>query len=289
MESVKSFVNSRGRALREIFPRTSELTRELTFRLRTRACLVPRRPENRALASVVGSAAEFAVGWHFGSSPEHMVDRVTTVRWMDARLDDAAAPLAPPLLLLGYRDATFRGGAELPTLSSDTVDLLREVKGPLDPPLSPILGFSVSESLAAEFTELLERTAEFIGPPHDAVCNPAFGMVGIIAGADADLIVDGTLVEVKVLGGAEPEIKNEHIWQLLSYAALDWVGETLASVGHDLERVAIWELRRQLRREASLDEVSRRIGGGDWEGARGAVASDGGGTLRFGGEQSGTP
>jgi hypothetical protein len=285
MESVKTFVNSRGKALREIFPHTSDLARELTHELRTRACLVPRRAENLKQAHLIGSAAEFAVGWHFGSSPEHMVARVAQcepdgpllgqmvhgylaeLRGLDAQLANKAGPLAVAFLLLAYGDSSYRSGTSLP----DVLGLNgpeRTNRGGLLHPASPMLGASLPMSLLLELKELLERSADFLGPPRPAVCNPAFVRIGIIDGADADLILDGTIVEVKVLGGAEPRIKPEFIWQLLSYAGLDWIGGVSADCGHDVNSVAVWELRRQFKWRASLDDVSRRIGGTDWNTSR---------------------
>ncbi|MGH7647127.1 MAG: hypothetical protein ACREND_03340 [Gemmatimonadaceae bacterium] len=185
---------------------------------------------------------------------------------MHARLDSEARLLAPALILLAYGDSSFRNGASLPDVLG-VGGRSRTNRGGLLRSRSPMLAASIPMSLLLEVIELLERSSSFLGPPRTAVCNPAFVSTGIIDGADADLILDQTLVEVKVLGGAEPRIKSEFIWQLLSYAALDSVGEVIAGCGHGISGVAIWELRRQLKWQASLDDVSRRIGGTDWSSA----------------------
>ena len=263
-------------------PGATRIAGEATVRLRMHACRVPRRPENYRDASVIGSAAEQAVSWHFGERPERMVKRVAhcgregralaallrralvELREMDACLDDAAWLLSPVLLLLGQADATFRAGCPLPVLTSLTRRLVREANRREDPPIAVALAESLGAQLVAEMAELLEWTGPWLGEPVQAICNPGFLGYGHICESDADLLLDGTLVEVKVLGGDKPEIRREYVWQLVCYAALDAVQPEPLGI----ERAAIWEMRRGFRWEATLDEIAERLSGLSWPSLR---------------------
>ena len=287
--SATEVIQAHPEIFRQIFPYSAPLASALTRELRARANVVLRRPENKSMASAVGSAAEFAVCWHYGAAVEELTSRVplwreegqrlaallrgalTELRLMHATLADAAPLLSPPFLLLGQIDATFRAGYPLPVIPPEVNALLEEVRGSFDPPLSVILADCVAPSLDAEFTELLEATAEFLGTPPSAearwgiACNPAFSSHGWLRGADADLIANGTVVEVKVLGGAEPEIRPAYLWQLFTYAALSRLGTRFSVPELEVGRIAVWELRRQYRWEQSLEEVSRVTAGVPWE------------------------
>ncbi len=275
--SATEFVRYYAPLLRTMFPGTAGLARELTSQLRGRACEVSLRPENKPSAGVIGTAADFAVSWHYGAEPLEMTRRAVAVsdgarlghvllqalrelRVMHAMLLDAAELLAPPLILLAQADATFRAGCALPSLTPITKEILAQTRF-LDPPVAVALGESVSPALSDEVAELLRHTAVLLGDPISAVCNPGFYGCGLLTGSDADLILDGTLYEVKVLGGAKPAIRSEHLWQLMIYAFLN---QQPFNQGHPVDRIGVMELRRQWKWTTTFDELGFRLCGLEW-------------------------
>jgi hypothetical protein len=54
-----------------------------------------------------------------------------------------------------------------------------------------------------------------------AVLNPTFAGSRLVGGADADIIVEGMLVEFKTSRQSRP-LGREHLWQLLGYVLLDF-------------------------------------------------------------------
>ena len=83
--------------------------------------------------------------------------------------------------------------------------------------------------------------------PH--VLNPTFDGSKDVGGADADLIVDGMLIEIKTT--KKPEIKPEWIWQLLGYMLLDYSDcHRIGSIGLYMARQGIlfeWDLEETIR------------------------------------------
>jgi hypothetical protein len=81
-----------------------------------------------------------------------------------------------------------------------------------------------------------------------AVLNPTFDGSAEIGGADADLIVDGTLIELKTTKQESFERVN-HLFQLLGYALLDY------SDRYRIERVGVYLARRGLLIDWHIDEL----------------------------------
>ena len=77
------------------------------------------------------------------------------------------------------------------------------------------------------------------------VLNPEFDGSGDVGGADADLIVDGTLIDIKTT--VEQRIRPEWIWQLLGYVLLDYSDSyRINAIGLYMARQGIlfkWDLR----------------------------------------------
>ena len=80
------------------------------------------------------------------------------------------------------------------------------------------------------------------------VLNPVFEGSKDVGGADADLIVDGTLLEIKTT--IKQEIGQEWIWQLLGYALLDYNDQFgIADIGVYMARQGLcfqWDLEEAL-------------------------------------------
>ena len=86
------------------------------------------------------------------------------------------------------------------------------------------------------------------------VLNPVFsGSPLIPGGADADLIVDGCLIEVKVLG--KPALRREHVLQLAGYILLD------ADDDFCLDSAAIYMARQGVMLSWSTDELFSLLSG----------------------------
>jgi hypothetical protein len=281
--SVTKFIETHRPLFQQLLPRTAAVLRPVNERLRAYPCMVPLRAENKRQASVIGTAAEFGVGWHFGAKPARMVERaaacgargrslarvlklaLTELRVRDAPHATDAQLMAPALVLLGLADASFRTGGRYPVPPPDpaTARALAtwQRDGGAEAPLAAGLAPSVPPALAAELAGLLRHTASVLGPPRAAqAVNPAFMPYGAIGGADADLIVDGTIVEVKVLGGERPTLEPEHLWQLLCYAALD----SRSPAPYAPERVGFWELRRGFKWSETIEAVSLSAGDSPW-------------------------
>ncbi len=76
------------------------------------------------------------------------------------------------------------------------------------------------------------------------ILNPIFDGSLDVGGADADLIVDGTLIDIKT--SVKPEVKADYIWQLLGYTLLDYSDRYhIDSIGLYMSRQGIlfkWDL-----------------------------------------------
>ena len=85
--------------------------------------------------------------------------------------------------------------------------------------------------------------------PLDRVLNPEFDGSEDVGGADADLIVDGTLIDIKTT--VEQRIRSEWIWQSLGYALLDYSDRyRIDAIGLYVARQGIffkWDLRDAIR------------------------------------------
>ncbi len=119
-----------------------------------------------------------------------------------------------------------------------------------------LLGLAKSDLI----DDLTELSWEFydgfnylLGLPH--VLNPKFEGSIDIGGADADMIVDGTLVEIKTT--ARGEIRSDWIWQLLGYVLLDY-----SDVYH-INSVGLYMARQCKLFKWDLDEAIRSLGSED--------------------------
>ena len=73
-----------------------------------------------------------------------------------------------------------------------------------------------------------------IALPH--TLNPTFEGSRDVGGADADLVVNGTLIDIKTT--VRPEIKPDWIRQLLGYVLLDY------SVRHQIKAIGLYMARQ---------------------------------------------
>ena len=104
----------------------------------------------------------------------------------------------------------------------------------------------VEESVAVEVAEIMR----LVEPPDAAsvVCGPSFDGSGFVGGADADLVVDGCLYDVKTTMKPRQGLPR-NLRQLLGYALLDW-NDALA-----LERVGFYFSRQGSWLSWALDDL----------------------------------
>ena len=102
--------------------------------------------------------------------------------------------------------------------------------------------------------DLRELSWQFFGGNHHLlahphVLNPKFEGSSDIGGADADLIVDGKLIDIKTT--KKREIKADWLWQLLGYVLLDYPGRyRINGIGLYMSRqgtLITWDLEEALR------------------------------------------
>ncbi len=91
-----------------------------------------------------------------------------------------------------------------------------------------------------------------------AILNPTFAGSSDMSGADADLIVDGCLIEIK--STIQASLREPVLHQLLGYTLLDYAGEFgVQSVGIYLARHGVllrWKLEELLGKSADIRELS---------------------------------
>src|SRR5581483_2708029 len=89
--------------------------------------------------------------------------------------------------------------------------------------LSDMLGLP-DDAVVADIADLAKDAAELASSLWDVptVLNPTFAGSHAVGGADADLIVDGCLVEIKTVTRWEPADLRQWLHQLVGYVLLDW-------------------------------------------------------------------
>lgn len=97
-----------------------------------------------------------------------------------------------------------------------------------------------------------ERCSELFSLP--AVLNPAFEGSRDVGGADADLILDGCLIDFKAM--INPRVENLWLYQLLGYVFLDYCNR------YQIDEVGIYLARQGVFLRWSLSELLNRLVGG---------------------------
>jgi hypothetical protein len=153
-------------------------------------------------------------------------------------------------IVLTYFEQVFRSSAYL--------------QGPL---MQPAMKRSVEELLAlpadtwlddlgALFNLFYNRYQELLNRPH--VLNPTFAGSGDVGGADADMVVDGCLIDIKT--SISPQIKADYLYQLAGYVLLDYADALhLNAVGIYMARQGIlfaWPISTFLQKLTSDEDVS---------------------------------
>ena len=97
-------------------------------------------------------------------------------------------------------------------------------------------------NLSWRFYDRYSRLLEF-----PAVLNPEFVYSHMVQGADADLIVNGMLIDIKTT--IRPRLEEDWIWQLLGYVLLDRFDQ------HEIRHVGLYMARQGILIWWELDEM----------------------------------
>jgi hypothetical protein len=154
---------------------------------------------------------------------------------MVARLEPAGKPLDPgseaeldrACVVLGWYDQVARAGlrAASPLVRLGLDATLDELFAAVPAALVEDVG-QLSALFYRRFSGQLQRPV---------VLNPTFTGGAAVGGADADLILDGCLIELKT--GARPALNGWWFRQLIGYVLLDWTDE------HRIDSVGLYLVR----------------------------------------------
>ena len=245
--SLTSHLNDKtspiGQFIKQHFSQTTALAKNANRRLKDARTLRPLEAAGEAYPyGVLGAACDYRVRYAFAITPyQHLV------AWHGALLSSNPGGFYSRRLVKAFfeqMDATLRAvqpvGRRLDAADEQVLDrfcfvlsLFEQVfrsnafvQGPL---VQPTVKQSVEELLAipqvawlddlgAMFTLFYDRYAHLLSRP--AVLNPIFAGSVDIGGADADMIVDGCLIDIKA--SISPHIKADFLYQLAGYVLLDY-------------------------------------------------------------------
>lgn len=179
------------------------------------ACLNPNRLERRRW--VAESAIRYCVEEEVLSRASEILQEARGTYREYLEKGQVNRDLMGCCLLLAQMDGIFRSGGDIP----------------------PDLGFFNPKDV-----DDLEHLISIVDPVNlraerHCVLNPAFGRASkLVGGADADIIVDGTLIEIKTV--QQLLIRPKYIHQLIGYYLLSLIGGIDSAPDLTLERVGIY-------------------------------------------------
>ena len=135
-------------------------------------------------------------------------------------------------LVLANLESAFRAG---PHVMEGTP--LVQKHDPTVDDLLAVHGEDAVTDMAAQSRLFLEAAADRLTGPH--VLNPTFDGSADVGGADADLILDATLIDIK--STIAPKLSRSWLWQIICYCMLDYTDEyRLTACGIYLSRQGIF-------------------------------------------------
>lgn len=148
-------------------------------------------------------------------------------------LDDV---LLQDCLVLAHLDSYYRSG-------------YMDVQGPLNLVDADIV------DLRGLITATQERQSLFIVEQR-IVCNPSFGraITGLVGGADGDLILDNTLIEIKVKSSFKYAVR--HLWQLIGYWILSCLTPDFVP---QINQLGIWNPRYCRMVYIKVEDICRTV------------------------------
>lgn len=270
-----------GQFIKQHFSQTTALTKEANQRLKSARTLRPLEAAGEAYPyGTLGAAVDYRLRYAFAITPyQHLV------AWHGALLLSHPGGFYPRRLVKAFfeqLDATLQAiqpaGKRLDAAEEQTLNrycfvlsLFEQVfrsnayvQGPL---LQPTVKRNVEELLAipqlaclddlgAMFTLFYNGYASLLSRP--AILNPVFTGSMDIGGADADMIVEGCLIDIKASIAAQ--LKADFLYQLAGYVLLDY-NDTyhITSVGTYMARQGIlfsWPLAEFLQKLAGVGDTA---------------------------------
>ncbi len=125
-----------------------------------------------------------------------------------------------------------------------------------EPTMDDLLAMGKEMGVEAELARLSHAFYDTLGSliESPAVLNPVFAGSGDVGGADADLILDGCLLEIKTSVGKE-RLTRERLYQLIGYVLLDYNDE------HCIRDLGIYFTRHAALLGWSLEQFVMLLGG----------------------------
>ena len=180
----------------------------------------------------------------FFTSLGETVNRLQPVK---SRLDEAGEDeLNRCSIILGLLETAYRVGEQDDIIKSADPKKLSD--------LFAIVKQNWTEDMRNLSWKFYDRYSRLLSFP--ANLNPQFEYSRVVGGADADLIVNGMLIDIKAT--LNPRLEKEWVWQLLGYALLDRFDR------HEIQYVGLYMARQGLLVWWSLDELVKGVSGKNW-------------------------
>ncbi len=200
-------------------------------------CLVPLRPNNTSNATIIGTAADYLVrfrlskeigdlpdvnvydcGWIAETAIHHLYDHPQYRGHYDkfARLLEKAQELINAYWRANPRETEVL----MPRVIGlcqwlARVDVFYRV-GYFDPE------FKLQDSITQELKAINDIISLSGIKGQNCFLNPEFALASLVDGADADIVVDDTIIEIKTV--SKPDLALDHIRQLVTYSAMTEIG-----------------------------------------------------------------
>jgi hypothetical protein len=236
--------------LKQQFPRTGSLTKEANLQLKAVNTILPPYSTSRYPYGSIGMAIDYRIRYSFALTPSNRLMAkigadLLTINQRTGIIGDGVFPYDVAASFFEHLDETLHAlqpvGRRLEPAAEQTLarccyvlslfeDAYRNLRNAYQysPLLIPNPIESVEELLSipqdAWIDDLCAMSWLFYDRYHNrlslpSVLNPIFQGCGAVSGSDADLIVEGCLIELKAT--IEPEIKSNTLWQLAGYVLLD--------------------------------------------------------------------
>lgn len=255
--SLIAFVEARRDFWNELCPDTRKLVELINRSLRTSPLRAPLRPENRSVAGPLGTATDYYMGWLTGETLEkqvvcmsgvsrdarviadHLAIRFRVLRAKERLSRSEKEHLGRACLALAQLESAYRAGNRrfIPSMTG-----LEASAGANEAERFDLwLRRQIQTPLLEEWLMLADRAEKLPLLLRHVVYNPVFGRYGAINGSDGDLLVDGTLYELKC---SVDGFEGDAIRQLLGYCSLNILNDrsfAIHSVGLvNLRRGFVW-------------------------------------------------
>lgn len=151
--------------------------------------------------------------------------------------------LAKISVILAWLDQGFRGSPQWP----DGMKAIAETAAKTSWTWQDIV-WAVESTTSAEITELMQLALDVGVPEGETLCAPEFAGSKLVGGADADLIIDECIYDVKTTVNPRPNLPQS-IRQILGYVLLDWIDQ------YELDRIGMYFSRQGKWMSWSIPDV----------------------------------